>query len=363
MARRKIKVRELEDVRVSHISLVKRGANRIPFRIIKNDSGDNTMSIDLGKLFLRKKEAAVPQIVGIALEKNEYSEELLTQLAAIGFVGTIDNESETTTLIKTEDYVEDDVQGVKLQNGMVVMVTHLEKALSRGDANSFAEAVTVNAVMPSVRMASDVFVGKVWDITYDSMSKAETTAAVSTMFTEFQSYVLGVINAVPEPLFKMERIDVAATVVAGVEIGAGSGDDKVTDETVEKTEEESTAAADESTETVAKDDETTDESTDTETEADDKKAEVTKSEYMDEIKNQLALITKSLGGLVTLKDSVDNLSTRVDKAEASAAAATEAINGVTVETTNEDSIIKSEGVESQAGTFSSALAFDGFEQA
>lgn len=362
MAKKTIKVRELEDVHVSHISLVEKGANRIPFRIIKNEKEDGKM-LDISNLFLRKKDTT-PQIVGIALEKGNYSEDLITQLKDAGFEGTIDNEAESATLVKAEGFdTAENVEGVKLENGMVVMVSHLAKALDRSYDNTFAQTVAVDSVLPGVRVATEVFVEKMWDITYESMSKSATTDAISTMFNDFESYVLGLVNAVPEPLFKMEKIDVASTSVAGNTTGASA--DKVADK-VEKAEEEapkddeSGKEADKATKGDSEDDKSEDETN--EDEGESKESDIKKSEDMDEIKSQLETITKSLGVLATLKDSVDNLSTRVEKAETTAAELSESVNGITLETTNEDSIKKSEDVNSNTETFSSALAFDGFEQ-
>jgi hypothetical protein len=56
MARLKVKASELRDVSVNFVSLVKRGANRIPFRIVKSDDG-GTAVLDLGSFFLRKADA------------------------------------------------------------------------------------------------------------------------------------------------------------------------------------------------------------------------------------------------------------------------------------------------------------------
>ena len=55
--RREVKVNELSDVDVRFVSLVKRGANRIPFRLTKEDT--NRM-LDFVKLFRKSDEEAKP---------------------------------------------------------------------------------------------------------------------------------------------------------------------------------------------------------------------------------------------------------------------------------------------------------------
>ena len=55
--RREVKANELSDVDVRFVSLVKRGANRIPFRLTKEDT--NRM-LDFVKLFRKSDEEAKP---------------------------------------------------------------------------------------------------------------------------------------------------------------------------------------------------------------------------------------------------------------------------------------------------------------
>jgi len=55
--RREVKINELSDVDVRFVSLVKRGANRIPFRLTKEDT---TKMLDFVKLFRKSDEEAKP---------------------------------------------------------------------------------------------------------------------------------------------------------------------------------------------------------------------------------------------------------------------------------------------------------------
>ncbi|TAJ84587.1 hypothetical protein [Reyranella sp.] len=55
--RRDVKVNELSDVDVRFVSLVKRGANRIPFRLTKEDT---SRMLDFVKLFRKSDEEAKP---------------------------------------------------------------------------------------------------------------------------------------------------------------------------------------------------------------------------------------------------------------------------------------------------------------
>ena len=55
--RREVKANELSDVDVRFVSLVKRGANRIPFRLTKEDT---SRMLDFVKLFRKSDEEAKP---------------------------------------------------------------------------------------------------------------------------------------------------------------------------------------------------------------------------------------------------------------------------------------------------------------
>lgn len=55
--RREVKANELSDVDVRFVSLVKRGANRIPFRLTKEDT---SRMLDFVKLFRKRDEEAKP---------------------------------------------------------------------------------------------------------------------------------------------------------------------------------------------------------------------------------------------------------------------------------------------------------------
>jgi uncharacterized protein YoxC len=69
----KAKLRQLTDADVRYISLVERGANRIPFRIVKTDSKENSMGIDLSKLGLRVAKSEPPKaaVAAFVLSKND----------------------------------------------------------------------------------------------------------------------------------------------------------------------------------------------------------------------------------------------------------------------------------------------------
>ena len=366
----KIKVRELQDVEVSHISLVKRGATRLPFRIVKHEK-EGTKMIDLSTIFTKKREAD-PEIKAIALVKGDYSDELLKSLSDLGFTGEYDQSQDNATLIKSESYNADEVLvGIRLKNDMVVMVSELSKALDRSMDNSFAEEVTVNMVMPSVRVATEALVDRIWDSTYESMSKDETMNEISGIVDQYKSFILGAVQNVPEGLFKFESVEFSPIDKAEKTTEESTKDETVAQDVqdsdpdtavdVEKSDTESSDAETPADIEVVKDDSTEQEVSKDEDEApgEVEKTETVSSEFT-ELTTQLAAVSKSVESLAGLKSIITELSERVIASEKSAKLAMDAINGVTIGHADEDTVI-SDDVTAQKSVFNDALAFDGFE--
>jgi len=379
MAKAKVKVRVLEDVTATGISLVKRGANRVPFRIVKNEkTEDRTMGLDIGNLFLKKRDNT-PVIVGVALAKGEYPESLLASLKDCGIDGTFDQSQDGTTLVKSDAYVEDqNVTGIKLSNGVVALVTNLEKGLDRSMQTSFANSVVVNSVMPSIRVATETFSEMIWDMTYESMSKAETTEAVGNMLDDFKTYVMGTLNAVPESLYKMEKLDIVPvtkseddTSESGTEDSSAEADASAdasadADAATGDTEDSADSGADSADATDAGD-AAGDGDTDTAADADTGDTEVKKAEdtaAITALTSQVELLVKGVGKLSELPEVVAALEKRIKKTEDVTDKVALSVHGTTISTTDEDSNQASEVVKSETTPmFEKALAFEGFEQA
>jgi colicin import membrane protein len=86
MAKVTVSANKLENAAVTFISLVDKGANRIPFRIIKKNK-ESQMGIDLAKLFKTpaKKQEAVVKSFGLFVEKAETLVAVKDALVAAGF--------------------------------------------------------------------------------------------------------------------------------------------------------------------------------------------------------------------------------------------------------------------------------------
>jgi hypothetical protein len=365
MSKVKIVVRDLDDVQVSHVSLVKRGASRIPFRIIKREKEENTM-LDLSSLFIKKRDKApeVPTLVGVVLAKGEYDDSLLDKLKELGLTGTVDQSQDNATLIKAEGYeTAQDVAGIQMKNGMVAVYANLKKGLSIDPESMFGDVVKVNSVYPSVSVACSTFQDMLWDALYENSDKGSTMVDVGSLLDDLKNYILGVLDTIPDTLYKMEKLEAVAKTDKPAE--QTTEETKTVEGEVTKTEEQANSEQS----TVDKTAEVTTEAT--------KESEVAKADKQEQDEQSIDLLKSEFSGLKetieTLVSSVAALSTnvtaqvaelntRIEKAEGQSNSALEILNGKVSLTTNEDSLKTSVDVLSKTeSVFDGALLFPGFE--
>lgn len=88
MAKLTVNANELQNVSVNFVSLVKRGANRIPFRVMKSE-GD--VAFDLGSFFVRKADADEAERVS-ARKSEDVLKAAMAVIAAAGHTVTLKSE-------------------------------------------------------------------------------------------------------------------------------------------------------------------------------------------------------------------------------------------------------------------------------
>jgi hypothetical protein len=352
-----IEARELTDVEVSKISIVKRGANRLPFRIIKENKEVNSM-IDLSKLFFSKKEESPqPKIVALALEKGEYSDSILKSLEEIGFSGVaFDHTNDAVTLIKSEgDCDLNALTPIKMKNGAVAFISNIEKSIyidSETEAG-FMDAMVVNSVYPSINTAIYTLQDMIGAMLWESMSKAETTAALGVLLDDFKSYVMSVFNAVPEVMYKMEKLEL--TKQEEVQEQPQEPEQAVIESEANAQEQEAVDPEPQPTDEVAEP-----EVQPSEPAAEPEKVEVVKADQS--LLDAIAALTEKID---TVLNTQADLTVRLEKAES------EAANTQKIITQNLNMLPEDDGVKaskdviskSEENVFKDAFIFDGFEVA
>lgn len=199
-----MKARELMNVDVKFLSLVKKGANRVPFRITKAE-GD---MIHLGSIFGIKKKEVVPTVVAIGIKKGESFEGLKEAIIAQGFAEpiSIDESDDSVSVLKYED-VElkgDEVTVLKMSEDVVVFMKGFSM---HTESTSFTENLQTRGFLPGFRLAMGVLEDTILNIAWDEAEQAETVGQINEAIKDFGVYVSGLAGQIPERVFKLENLE------------------------------------------------------------------------------------------------------------------------------------------------------------
>lgn len=206
MAKIKLQANKLENAEVSHISLVQRGANRIPFRIIKRDKQEHGM-IDLAKLFKAEKSAPKEEVgckvLGIVVEKSDNLEPVEAVLKAEGFSTDKSKEVDGTVIYSQVDGDIDPAttKVVKMSQDVLAFVDDatVEKLLDGADG--YESVLKEHGFLPSISMAAVDMHNQIMDAVSageDVVQKAET------IIDGFKAYVLKSVELLPAELFQVD---------------------------------------------------------------------------------------------------------------------------------------------------------------
>jgi hypothetical protein len=191
------------------VSLVKRGANRVPFRITKSEDEPMPDLYKVGRSLFAKSESA-PKVVALIV-KAEIAPAMLSALAKAC-------EIERVELQKSDDGVGTLVaKGADLTKGVIVKLdenvaavvagTNLKKSSPRHIINGFGAA----------QREFDTFSK---EIVAKAESSADARDKVSKASEEFNAYVALISANLPESVFKAEQVLKAAKDIADGDVAA-----------------------------------------------------------------------------------------------------------------------------------------------
>lgn len=217
MATLKLILKKLVDVDVEFVSLVKRGANRLPLRVIKSDDienqEENKMSF-FDKLFSNaeasKDETKEPQISAIIMDSQCNIEDVEKQLEELGFKITEKEEVEGGIVFRQSEFSEEDVV-IRLSETTFVSISNVSKAFEPfASGDSFADNFNKGSFFPSVRMATDVLMDTIVNVMFNDDGNKAPVETVTKVLEEFNRFVLTSLKSIPKDAFKLEDIMVKA---------------------------------------------------------------------------------------------------------------------------------------------------------
>jgi len=204
-----IKATELSNTDVDFIALVKRGANRIPFRLTKSEEEPMLDLFSAGRRFLMKGDA--PRVIGIVYTQKADVAGITAMLKAEGIEVTALSKTEdagvTTLLAKDADTA--DAILLKTGETTALVVGHLRKSLLNFDLGGSAYASDRH--VSSIGTAVTMFKSELDTLLQKAETPADFASAVSKAATGFGSYVEQVARSLPTQALKMERALKAGT--------------------------------------------------------------------------------------------------------------------------------------------------------
>ena len=229
---------ELTNLSVAKVSLVKRGANREPFTLIKSedevDKGtliykaaepseppepvvDTTKNDSPGMigravkkmsdLFTPSPEAA-PIAVSAVLVKEEKAEEYAPLLEKQGFAVDDTDINDGVVVYKQEGYdAEAEGTVVGLNDDVAVATTDVVKYFTTyTDTSDFGTAVEARMFWPGVYAATGAFEDVLFSILDNADSASGASSDVDSAVSSFGDYVKNLISGLPTDLFKLDGV-------------------------------------------------------------------------------------------------------------------------------------------------------------
>lgn len=311
----KIRARSLKNAEASYISMVDRGANRLPIRMLKNE-GKNMFNLD--NLFINrgaKSEPKAPEIMGMLVTEENVEGYALALKSESKDVFVLDTETEGVKFVSYK-------QEASLENAIILrgstdespaIVVESQKMLSDfgfDEAQGFAGSVASYGFYSNLDSAMRVLSSAMWDIMENAAPGTTPTAEAETLISEFSTYVLALMQTVPLEAFKMEKLQ---PVVAEPETAAKSEEGTAEATTTEEGETEGTEAGEAEGESIEAT-EATEGSEAAESAGEAAKGEETDlSKILDQISAFGSTLSTISDSMESLKSEISDVSTKVNE--------------------------------------------------
>lgn len=211
----KVQATKMSKGNVSFISLVERGANRIPFKIIKQEKpmAGHFAGLDLGNIFnTRKAETppVTPEVVAVVTMKGEGFDSIKSQIEGLGFAVSDAEEMEDGSVVFKQGDMDGETTVVRLSDhiGLVTKgFSPYSMDMAVAEDFSFADACATQGFYPGIRVVMDVLSSSIGSIAQKAESPAAGAKAIGKLFDEVKTYVTSFAAGLPTKAFKLETIE------------------------------------------------------------------------------------------------------------------------------------------------------------
>jgi|GEM_PF-7099109 len=204
-----IEANEIVKPKLNFVSLVHRGANQIPIRIMKKE--DEPM-IDVHARFraMFKKAEKAPEVIGIVVKSDTPEHKVNEALKAASIEPDTVTKSETedgiTTFIKG-DLPTDGLMIVQSPNDIGILVANVKKGFDAWlpEEAEFADKARAEGFHLSLYNSVDVLVDYLCDKLRKSESPSQAAELLGQAVDEFKQYIQGAASTLPETAFYVDR--------------------------------------------------------------------------------------------------------------------------------------------------------------
>jgi hypothetical protein len=207
MRKLQLKATELVDTDVNFVSLVTRGANRIPFRITKEDE----LMLDLHKIArsLFKTADPKPEIVAVIAQKGADQDKVLEVIKSAGLEPSDFAATEKDGILTFAKADADMAEGslvIKVSDSVAMVVSRLQKAFEGFDFESttFGDVMASGSFCTSMCVATDMLSATIGNILAHADSPVTAADQIEKAVGQYQSYVVTLAKGLPVQAFKAD---------------------------------------------------------------------------------------------------------------------------------------------------------------
>jgi hypothetical protein len=177
----------------------------LPFRIVKDDDGENpgegNHMLDFRRMF--KIEAPEAAVLAIVVPKTD--EETEARIVERGF--SVENKqdlNDAVAYIQEEGDLEADGNATIQFSPDLAAVVRLKYFEPYGDSKSFTENLEKNGFLPGFDMSLSVLRDTVFNSLFDAENQKDASGTIDTAIKEFRSHIANMTAALPESAFKLD---------------------------------------------------------------------------------------------------------------------------------------------------------------
>lgn len=204
--------KEMKEADVRFISLVARGANRIPFRIVKSEKESGMIDLSKPLKILKGDKAtkeATPEVVGVVVfdqGDEAVMADVRKSLTDHGFaVDKVTKNEDGTVLFSAGEVNAEDATIVRLSEDMAVVVkgfSSYNQALS--ESTNFSDVMAAQGYYQGVRTACDALVYTMQNVLQKAESSQDAATKVNSILSSFSTYVGTMTKGLPVAAFKAD---------------------------------------------------------------------------------------------------------------------------------------------------------------